>query len=68
MTTQSLDWRSKGIALNAILERWIFVWLLSAMVIGYTLHRFLSVFAGAIVALFAYMTFVTATYFITRSS
>ncbi len=53
-------WRRAGLQVNSVLERFLFVWLLSAMGIGYVLSVHLSMLSGAIVALFAYMTFVTA--------
>lgn len=53
-------WRKIGLDVNAVLEKLMFVWLLSAMVIGHILHNVLSPFQGCIIILFACMTFVTA--------
>ncbi len=46
--------------MNRWLERLMFVWLLSAMGIGYLLHGIMGDWTGAVVILFACMTFVTA--------
>lgn len=47
-------------SVNRWLERLIFVWLLSAMAVGYLLHGVMAHGTCAIVILFASMTFVTA--------
>ncbi|UOF92581.1 bile acid:sodium symporter family protein [Fodinisporobacter ferrooxydans] len=55
-----MSWKAAGLQINHYLERWIFIWVLSAMAIGYVLHGVLAHLEGSIVALFACMTFVTA--------
>lgn len=52
--------RNAGLVVNRWLERLMFVWLLSSMGIGYLFHTMMARWDGAVILLFACMTFVTA--------